>query len=112
MPDKFEVLYSVDVDDPIAVEYCVRGLLHKYRYWNNKDYYDVSLKEVKNIFNGCKNLIETEVFCYNCDESCKQIGGDNDLYIICDSKTSVYSSETDNESMSSKLTEDKCYTYK
>lgn len=57
MPNKFKILYTLQVDSPEAVELCIRAFLHKYSY-RNKDYYGCSLKEIKNVFNNCKHMIE------------------------------------------------------
>jgi len=67
MPDKFIVLYTLKVDNPTAVEYCIRALLNKFKYRNNKDYYDCSLKQIKEIFDKCKEFVTTGIYCKHCD---------------------------------------------
>jgi hypothetical protein len=34
VPDNFKLLYYVQTDNPIAVEYCIRSMLHKFTYIN------------------------------------------------------------------------------
>ena len=59
-PNKFIEVYSITVPCPVSVELCIRSALYKYRYMNNKDYYNVSVDKIKEIFNRCANLVSVE----------------------------------------------------
>lgn len=54
VPDKVNVLYKVKVNNPTAVEYCVKSLLYEYRYISNKEYYKCSLNIIVNTIGKCK----------------------------------------------------------
>jgi len=67
MPDNFKVLYTMEVDNPDQIELCVRSRLYNLRYRNNKDYYDCSLKTIKEIFHECKEFLIGGAYCEKCD---------------------------------------------
>ena len=52
-----EVVYMMNSDCPIQLEHCVRSMLYKYRIINKKDYYQCSIKVIKNAFNKCKESL-------------------------------------------------------
>jgi prophage antirepressor-like protein len=57
LPDKVVVRYKLKVKDPIAVEYCVKGFLHKYRYSDKKEYYKTKLSKIKKVIKVCDDMI-------------------------------------------------------
>jgi prophage antirepressor-like protein len=57
LPDKVIVRYKLKVKDPIAVEYCVKGFLHKYRYSKKKEYYKIKLSKIKKVIKECDAMI-------------------------------------------------------
>ena len=74
MPNKFEVLYTLQVDDPIGVELCIRGLLHPNIYRRNKDYYQCTLEKIKEVFHTCDKLVKGEFSCRICGEKMNEMG--------------------------------------
>jgi prophage antirepressor-like protein len=73
VPDNMELLHTLPVENPTAVEYCIKGMLDDYRYRDNKEYYECSLKKVIDVFNKCDKIIKKEFYCDKCD---KKINGD------------------------------------
>lgn len=67
MPDKFKILYTMQVDNPDQVELCIRSKLYNYKYRDNKDYYDCSLNMIKQIFHECKEFLIGGAYCNKCD---------------------------------------------
>ena len=61
-----KVVHYVELSCPLQLETCIRSMLYKYRYKNNKDYYQCSLNRIKIAFNKCIESIK-------CVEN--QIGG-------------------------------------
>lgn len=57
VPDKVIVRYKLKVEDPTAVEYCVKGFLHEYRYSDRKEYYKIKLSKIKRIIKDCIAMI-------------------------------------------------------
>lgn len=57
-PYKREYVVTVENDCPVRLEYCVRGMLHEYRYKAQKDSYMCSLKIVEKAFNECKKAVQ------------------------------------------------------
>lgn len=73
MPDNFDILYTLEVSNPIAVEKCIQGVLYNYQYRSNKDYYDIPIKKIKYVFNICKNIIDS-FYCHTCN---RRFGNDS-----------------------------------
>jgi hypothetical protein len=72
VPDNFKLVYSVEVDDPADVEKCVHLMLHKCIYWDKKkSYYICTKAEIKRVFDGCAELIQTGHFPQKCG-GCKK----------------------------------------
>ena len=70
-PNNFKLLYYVQTEDPIAVEYCVKALLNKYKYRHNKDYYKCKLSSIVLVLDKCANAINNGKFESIC-ETCKK----------------------------------------
>lgn len=66
VPDDMEVLFTMEVNDPIAVELCIKGFLQKYIYRDRKEYYECTLKKIKDIIKKCDNLIYEDTYCEDC----------------------------------------------
>jgi prophage antirepressor-like protein len=79
VPDNFKLLYYIEVEDPVAVEHCIKSLLNKYRYRDNKDYYICPLSTLIGIFDGCNNLVKHKEFPFECTICNKRIISPNDL---------------------------------
>ena len=57
LPDDIQILYeSEDLIDKYFYEYFLSKLLYKFRYRNDREFYDVQDEEIKDIFN-CFNEI-------------------------------------------------------
>lgn len=50
---KREYVIQEKTDCPVRLEYCIRGMLYKYRYKNKKDTYVCSLNIIKKAFKEC-----------------------------------------------------------
>jgi len=66
VPDNMEVLFTLEVDDPDAVEHCIKGLMSKYVYRKNKEYYECTIKLLKDIIMTCDNLVHGKFHCKKC----------------------------------------------
>ena len=55
------VIYKKKVKSPTAVELVLRGLLNEYIYRNNKEYYKVGLKHIKNLIDYCDDLVNHKI---------------------------------------------------
>ena len=60
-------------DDPDAVEHCIKGLLHKYIYRKNKEYYECSLQKIREIIFKCDKLVHDEYYCEECQNRISSI---------------------------------------
>lgn len=58
-PNKVIVIDKLKVESPTAIELCVKGYLHKYRYINDKEYYNVDPKTIMKIIKHCAETIES-----------------------------------------------------
>jgi prophage antirepressor-like protein len=54
-----KVIYHELVHDPIRLEYCLRSMLYKYRYRDNKDFYVCSLAVIKRAFKKCLESLKS-----------------------------------------------------
>lgn len=66
VPDNMEVLFTLEVNDPEAVELCMKALLKKNIYRNNKEYYKSSLVKIKEVISKCDKLVQGSYFCESC----------------------------------------------
>lgn len=55
VPDKVMVVDKLKVESPIAVEHCVKAYLYKYRYMNNKEYYNIDPETIMKVIKHCRN---------------------------------------------------------
>lgn len=54
------VLFVLDVKDPTAVEQCVKSIMKPYIYRKNKEYYECTIKKLREIIIMCSTLIKKE----------------------------------------------------
>lgn len=69
-----EVIVKRETNDPILLEYCIRGMLYKYRYKDRKDFYICNKQTIIKAF---KNCIKSE-------KNMNQVGGSTNLVKIVD----------------------------
>jgi hypothetical protein len=69
VPDNMEILFTLKVTDPDAVEHCIKGFAKPYIYRKNKEYYECDLGEMKEIISKCSKLIKHEFYCDNCEQN-------------------------------------------
>ena len=65
LPNNMQILFSIKVADPDAVEHCMKAVLKQFIYRKNKEYYECSLKTMKEAVNKCISFIEY-YDCYEC----------------------------------------------
>ena len=53
-----KVVHYIELSCPLQLETCIRSMLYKYRYKNNKDYYKCSLDKIKKAFDKCTESIK------------------------------------------------------
>lgn len=53
-----KVVHYIELLCPLQLETCIRSMLYKYRYKNNKDYYKCSLNKIKKAFDKCTESIK------------------------------------------------------
>ncbi len=58
LPDNMRVVHKVKVDDPVAVEYCVKGLINHLVYRKNKEFYKIKKKTLVDVLNKCAKQIK------------------------------------------------------
>ncbi len=68
VPDDVDILFTLEVNDPDAVEHCLKGLLSKYVYRKNKEYYECTLKKIKEVIARCDKLVHDNYYCENCQK--------------------------------------------
>ena len=49
VPDNYKLVHYVKVNNPIAVEKCVQGMLNTYKYRTEKDFYLTTKKKIVNV---------------------------------------------------------------
>jgi hypothetical protein len=67
-PDDIKPLHYIEVNDPIAIEQCIKAALRKYVYRNNKEFYDVGLAKIKYMMNKCAELVKNDFGCDVCNK--------------------------------------------
>ena len=73
--DKMEILFELHTDDAREVEQCVKLLMRKYIYrGSKKEYYETSIKQMRNVIKTCHGLIKDETYCNQCQSDI-----DNDI---------------------------------
>ncbi|AYV83099.1 MAG: BRO-N domain protein [Hyperionvirus sp.] len=66
VPDNMKLLYFLYVDDPDGVETCLKTMLKKYQYRENKEYYKCKKKIVVDAILKCDNFTRGEFYCDKC----------------------------------------------
>lgn len=75
--DNVNVLYYIKVDCPTQLELCVKSLLYKYRYRNNREFYECTLDKIKDTVKKCLKVMNDNNIGKNKCKSipCTQVGG-------------------------------------
>lgn len=84
VPNNMEVLFTLEVDDPDAVEHCMKGLLSKYIYRKNKEYYQCPFNKIKEIIKRCDNLVHDQYYCEKCQSNVLSLTHFHDDHQIMD----------------------------
>ena len=93
LPDNMIVAHKIKVDDPIAVEYCIKASLNHLRYRGNKEYFAISKPKLIKIMENCKKYV-------NKTRKIKRNGVNNIFNDDIDNMIEKSDTEsTDNESM-------------
>lgn len=82
VPDKVMVVDKLKVESPIAVEHCVKAYLYKYRYMNNKEYYNIDPETIMKIIKYCAETIDDDKKILSRAQPSISINHDNELYGI------------------------------
>ena len=61
-----EVLFTLSVDDPDAVELCLKAFMKPYIYRKKKEYYECNIKLLRETIIKCNKLIMGEFHCNQC----------------------------------------------
>ena len=69
VPDNMKTVFTLEVENPKAVEMCTKSLLSKYIYRNNKEYYDCPVKKMKQIIRRCSKLVNDHSYCETCNST-------------------------------------------
>ncbi|AYV77498.1 MAG: BRO-N domain protein [Dasosvirus sp.] len=57
-PDRVILVHKIKVDDPTAVEYCIKALLNKYIYRTRKEFFKVSRTKLIETMERCALMID------------------------------------------------------
>ena len=74
-PDNMDVLFSLEVDNPKAVEKCLKAVLTPYIYRDGREYYDCSTNKIKKLMENCNKMINGEFVCVDCDKKINTVEG-------------------------------------
>lgn len=66
VPDDMEVLFHIDVDDPDSVELCIKSIMKPYIYRKNKEYYETTIKKLKDSIIKCDKFVSGYIYCNKC----------------------------------------------
>ncbi len=58
LPDNMRVVHKVKVDDPVAVEHCVKSLVNHLVYRKNKEFFKVKKKTLVRVLDRCARSIK------------------------------------------------------
>lgn len=64
--DDMEILFTMEVDDPDAVEHCIKGSMHKFIYRRNKEYYRCTFSKIQETIIKCDKFIHDGFYCEKC----------------------------------------------
>lgn len=78
IPDNMEILFEFEVDNPADVEQCTKLFMKTNQYRANKEYYQCSIKKLRDTIVECNNRInnETNQKCIHCNN---RVGSFNQL---------------------------------
>jgi hypothetical protein len=57
-PDNMILVYKIKVDNPVAVEHCIKAFLDKYIYRTNKEFYKVDEKTLIEVMETCASALK------------------------------------------------------
>jgi prophage antirepressor-like protein len=69
--DKVILVHKIKVDDPSAVEHCIKAFLSKYVYIKNKEFYKIDRESLINIMDTCAKMMNCDLT--KPDKSCNVI---------------------------------------
>lgn len=95
VPNNMELLFELHVDDPDAVESCMKGLMHKYIYREGREYYETTLKKLRETIIKCDKLIHDNYHCDQCQSRVTSIAHFYDEYDINDNDQLFVNLESD-----------------
>lgn len=84
VPNNMEILFTLEVDDPVAVENCIKALMSKYVYRKNKEYYECSVSKFKDAIIRCDKLVHDQYYCEKCDSRISSLDHFFDVHDIND----------------------------
>lgn len=67
VPNNMELLFAIEVDDPKAVEMCMKSVIKPFIYRDNKEYYEMPLQKMIQVIHDCDKFIKGEIYCSICD---------------------------------------------
>jgi prophage antirepressor-like protein len=68
-PNNIKLLYTINVNNPTAIEYCIKSILYPYVYRKNKEYYSCSLKFIMKAIKSCVKFTGDKQYkCYDCNK--------------------------------------------
>lgn len=83
VPDDMILLYEFETDDPKAMELCMKSRMTRLIYRGKKEYYEISLKKIKNIIDECENFVKNNKYNNAREELSRiSIGYDTDDMIV------------------------------
>jgi len=114
VPNNMEILYSVEVKDPIGFEHCIKSKLRNYIYRERKEFYNCDLEIIIDAINKCDKFIKDECYCCKCENKIedKQLARHiKKEYDIIDTKEKIYGLFVINNDQSGGMKFNDEYTY-
>lgn len=69
-PNDVKYLYSIKINNPYAIEQCVKSILYPYRYRKNKEFYTCPLKFIIKAITKCIRVTNDKQYkCMSCSKS-------------------------------------------
>ena len=72
--ESMDVIYHIEIDDIVAAETCVKGIMQEYRYRKYKEVYQADPKMIKEVMEKCKEACDVKTH-YKRNRPSKQTGG-------------------------------------
>jgi hypothetical protein len=74
-PDNMQILFSMEVASPDAVEYCVKAFMLPYVYRGIKEYYECTIKFLRETMIRCDKLVKGDFYCDQCQSRIESFDG-------------------------------------